>query len=931
MAYRAQSQDDGYQVDEQVSRPSRYRSLRKPESTTPSSADTYIHTPSEVGATDQQHEGAPTNSISRSMSRYRRRAPSVVAGGGNPTKTSQLGSGNTVPPLPAMPLPLNTTNLPKLVDTPTSPSTKDDAVVKPLSERPLGRTETAQNIPGQPHDHFDNPSGIICNNNNKNNHHHHHHDQVVAAGKNPQHMPSTDQRTMACEMERDRMLKEQKKKDLQRLEEQLANSQKVTKGPQKVKSPVLEKFVSLARLGKGKESTSTPPSPTTSLGRANTQRVGSETVKKPSGHIEPGGKGIVPQTDAPTSAINSGDRNVTVRCRHHTLSLPVTPETTPKDIILQTSTRMATDPAMSIENCIVLEQYSVLGFERRVRRYERIRDIMNSWERDTQNQLLVEVVAPGTNKDLDVDSVPAGHEGPPGCQLYMYQSNRPGKWNKRWITLLETGQVLCAKKPNAKTADKDTASLCHLSDYDLYTPTESQIKKHIKPPKRFCYAIKSQHKTTLFLNTEKYVQYFSTDDPQVAQEFTEKVYAWRSWYLVDRRPEARNTSANPVAANGTPKKSGTMTSHGGSTRLVDQIEPLVDLGHPVERLRSSGTDRGPVEEENSPRSPIQSTVESIGRRLSKRTPPSTRAPSGQKRESDEGFTGGLLGEGYEARKQALSDQDTKVPQNLAFTAGPSLLNSQNNSESPATRVEPASWFPSALEHTAKQRAVPPAPTSRPSSARIPSHERRSSLTPSMRRPPAHGPSALRPSTQHTPKPHTRPSGSGPISPLHADRRTPTRPLVDLTPKIKEPPQWSKEKKGHGVKPPDGFGHLVDFITVNEADGKSNNYLEVPPRNASSRPSRTKSLAPSSGRSALAGAPPVLPMSPQMGATNQNEMRRLAGVQNPGRENHPGRREMGRDEDRGQPRARHRERDREHRERPAAYNGVPGRAGTLRVV
>jgi hypothetical protein len=123
---------------------------------------------------------------------------------------------------------------------------------------------------------------------------------------------SLERSDMSWEAERDRLLEEQKKKDLQRLEEQLANSQRVAAQAQKLRSPVVEKFVLLARGGKSKEGLP-PTSPkttmtTTTFGRSSTRRSDPEVVKTPPAHIEPGGKGIVPQKDAPTSAINAGDR-----------------------------------------------------------------------------------------------------------------------------------------------------------------------------------------------------------------------------------------------------------------------------------------------------------------------------------------------------------------------------------------------------------------------------------------------------------------------------------------------------------------------------------------------------------------------------------------------------------------------------------------------
>ncbi|KAI3321984.1 hypothetical protein HD806DRAFT_151700 [Xylariaceae sp. AK1471] len=934
---------------EQASRPSRYRSLRK-QISAPAPSDITITTRSSYEA-NQQHENTSTNSIPRSMSRYRRRATSVSAADNNATQTTN----NNTPPVPVIP------PLLKAVTSPAMPKNQDECVSESSPRRPLRHTDTKRRTSNQPiDDDRENPSNITHDRNRN---------RTIMVDQDVQHR-SLERRGMGWEAERDRLLEEQKKKDLQRLEEQLANSQKVTAQSHKLRSPVVEKFVLLARGGKSKDGLSPTSPTTTTFGRSSTQRSGPEVIKNPPAHIEPGGKGIVPQKDAPTSAINAGDRSVTIRCRHHTFSLPVTPETTTVDIIAQTSSKMAYDLEISPETCLVVEQYGVLGLERRLRRYERIRDVMNSWDGDAQNSLAIVLADPSENlEDLDVGSVPDGDDAPEGCQLYMYHSNRPGKWNKRWITLLDNGQIVCAKKPNVNTAGKDIARLCHLSDYDIYTPTESQMRRHIKPPKRFCFAVKSQHKTTMFLNTENYVQYFSTEDSQVGRQFKQKVHGWRSWYLVDRRPEARKKHTNPAAkteerslqstatSKPTPKKSDNVTSVDGHRLRVSvdelpytigQFEPLIDITRFDKRLSQFGKDFLPPQQDPTT---MRKVDQNIGRRLSKREKPDQ---NGRKRDSEEGFTGGLLGEGYENRKQALVDPEKKKrPQDLAFTEGPSLLNSQQDPELSMDKPESPSWFPSALEHTAKQRTVPHTTAVRPSTSVGALSERHYSLNATTRRPTGLTSSTARPSTQHSSQhphsntqPHPHPLGSQPTGLSHSDRRALPKPLVDLTPTIQEPPQWSKDKKGHGIKPPEGLGHLINFISVGDGtDGKSSGHLEPPPRSTFRRPSpsgptpltrtRSKSSAPSPSKTLLGDIPPVPSLPPQLGPGVDGDGRRLASA-HVAREGRADRRDTAREKEKEQGRAKLRERereqrDRERREREAAYNAVPGRVGTLKVV
>jgi hypothetical protein len=65
----------------------------------------------------------------------------------------------------------------------------------------------------------------------------------------------------------------------------------------------------------------------------------------------------------------------------------VTADTSAVDILKAAAQMMRhdIDPATSI----LVECYFLLGLERRLRRYEGVRDVMNSWDRDQQNTLLI--------------------------------------------------------------------------------------------------------------------------------------------------------------------------------------------------------------------------------------------------------------------------------------------------------------------------------------------------------------------------------------------------------------------------------------------------------------------------------------------------------------------------------------------------------------
>ena len=123
------------------------------------------------------------------------------------------------------------------------------------------------------------------------------------------------------EAETDKILAEQKRKDIARLQAQLARAQILLSPQPKARSPVLEKFSFLSRSRRSNASHATTMSPisstTASIVGDYSRATSLEPSPSPKTYIEPGGRGIVPQTDAPTSASNAKERVST-----HTLIPP---------------------------------------------------------------------------------------------------------------------------------------------------------------------------------------------------------------------------------------------------------------------------------------------------------------------------------------------------------------------------------------------------------------------------------------------------------------------------------------------------------------------------------------------------------------------------------------------------------------------------------
>ncbi|KAM7217912.1 hypothetical protein V8F06_006724 [Rhypophila decipiens] len=515
---------------------------------------------------------------------------------------------------------------------------------------------------------------------------------------------------------------------------------------------------------------------------------------------------ITPQVDAPKGASNGTDRRVAVSCRGTKAVIDVKNETSIVDLLVA----FCEHESITVNASLLVESYASLGLQRRLRRYERIWNVMNSWDGDSSNSLTIWADAlKSVDKDLDLASV--ANKEPAGFALSLYHSQRPGKWNKRYIMLQPGGQVVSSKHADPGPTDKDVVTLCHLSDYDIYTPTEASTKAQ-KYPRKYCYAIKSQEKKNIFVNSDNYVHYFSTSDPTTAQRFHAHIHSWRSWYMVHKMLElhkkrkAREAEKPPQIlledpATYVPKKAEShvpvvnghkvKVSVNQSKYAIGAFAPLIDTERFNKPLDEFGNDwlRDGRRKSVAQHHDRTQSLGSVGR------------PTlvGDLNPTDTFAANGLLGDTYAQRKQAQLEGDRQrqtsreSSMTSSFAEGPTLLNGGLKSLTGSTGApslekntspqRPAGWFPSALEHSAKQR------------------------TEQQRRP-----SAASSQQEYQDRRGMGSSGGGLQRRLtHRGPPHPQQPLVNLAPKFVEAPQWSREGRGHGVRAPDGQP-LVDFAT-----------------------------------------------------------------------------------------------------------------------
>lgn len=473
----------------------------------------------------------------------------------------------------------------------------------------------------------------------------------------------------------------------------------------------------------------------------------------------------------------------------------MTPETTAQDLLRSASIVMT--EKIDTHADILVENFAKVSVQRPLRMYEHVRDVMNSWDNDTQNDLeIVNAAFAGHDREALVSShVP--DEKPEGMGCFIYYSSKPGKWNKKYVTLRIDGQLVMAK--NDTTKDKDQENICHMSDFDIYRPTERKQKK-IKPPKSFCYAVKSQQKSNIFSDESRYVHFFCTSDTGTSVKFYSMLHTWRSWHLkhVMGEGQKKSKSQETKATNAFLAKTqalgnldqGPAAAHRrnaseNSFYQLGSFKPLFDLEEFGKGLDQTARQTTPPEASLGRMNSRAMHTRKMSTRQ-KAPPPMAYTRSGlvdeipdmpvversnsltqtsARPDDAETFAaGGLLGRKYSQRQRAVQEREARA--NGPFTDGPSLVGNIDA----LVAAQTAGGNDGGLGRRSSVRS---------------NHRRTSS------------------DIQRS-----------------ASTRVKPRPLVDLTPQYKEPPQH--RNKGKGFIPEGGAGPLIENATsIEEA-------IQVPP-------------------------------------------------------------------------------------------------------
>lgn len=559
----------------------------------------------------------------------------------------------------------------------------------------------------------------------------------------------------------------------------------------------------------------------------------------------------------------------------------MTPDTSPVDLLYSSANLMTHqfDPRSSI----VVECYFSFGLERRLRRYERIRDVLNSWERDSQHSLLIIPNAPtDRNADLTIESVPRSDDAPPGfSNVSLHHSQRPGRWSKRLITLLGSGQLFSHKKPNAKPSDKDSTAFCNLSDFDIYQVTEEDMLKHIRPPRKHVFAVKSQQKSSVFLNTENFIHFLSTDDDAVARNVQTSIHSWRSWYLVNRKVDLAQKEKAQQLNGG---KQVVRTGHHRLKVSVDEtpytigtFSPLLDLERFNKPMEEFGKDFLPQKDEtetdgNAISQPLAHRTDKITGRPREATDPGARAaatttspptlPLSPKSPEvptervavfsteNEFKTSGLLGKTYADRKLQAERKSIDEPVREGPFTGGLLQQHQALSRQSSTKrsdrgyatrgsASPPMRQPNTtpLDEPAIQGPFTGGLLQKHATDQQTRRVGRSNTTTS--RPPTSSATAqpsgtgatgtARPLARSMTNASSRPTTSDGAS--YGKQRERPGPLLDVAPKMPQIPSYWRNGHGHGVKAPTGVP-LINMATdtrpgIRQPGGKMSAMISPP--------------------------------------------------------------------------------------------------------
>ncbi|KAG0133766.1 hypothetical protein HOY82DRAFT_253065 [Tuber indicum] len=156
---------------------------------------------------------------------------------------------------------------------------------------------------------------------------------------------------------------------------------------------------------------------------------------------------------------------------------------------------------------IVVESWPIFGLQRQIRYFEKLSDVHSTWEIETKCHFRIEKNVWGQTGERLEDY--AAEEPSSGVAQFHYYVQADKKWSKRWIKL-DGGAIKISKKD--KPSEKDFTQTINLDSFDIYSFVNAfSPQSKLKCPTKYCFALKSQHKMSLFGKDSVYCHYLSAE------------------------------------------------------------------------------------------------------------------------------------------------------------------------------------------------------------------------------------------------------------------------------------------------------------------------------------------------------------------------------------------------------------------------------------
>ena len=168
---------------------------------------------------------------------------------------------------------------------------------------------------------------------------------------------------------------------------------------------------------------------------------------------------------------------------------------TAKDVVDEVVSKAMLD---QYDDWALFEIFNDLGLERPLKEWEIVMNLIQSWEKDTENAIMIRPYA--YRSSLSYEAIK--REYPLMCG-WLYLEVKRGKFQKRYFTVKDNG-VYHAKDQKMV----GMTLLCTLESHDVYR----LFAPRKKAPTKFCFALKSQQMMSYYEDIDKgYVYYLCAE------------------------------------------------------------------------------------------------------------------------------------------------------------------------------------------------------------------------------------------------------------------------------------------------------------------------------------------------------------------------------------------------------------------------------------